>query len=214
MPSASRCAASTGSGSGIGRASAIRTSSSPAAATRRKWSARGRPRRRNPPGEPRPRGSPRGDDVGDAKPPARLRDTGDLGEGARLVGHEVRHTLRDHAAERAALDGQMLDLAEAEPDIVEPELAGVGADPGDRLGCRVDADDPTGLADLVAGEEDVVAGTAAERGRRLATRLSPAQAPLPRRSAEARQPQGDRARAGRDGGRACPGGPPGRRGRP
>jgi hypothetical protein len=56
----------------------------------------------------------------------------------------------------------MLDLTEAELDMVEPELARIGAGSGDHLGCRVDAFEPIGLADLVAGDEDVVAGPATE----------------------------------------------------
>ena len=85
----------------------------------------------------------RGDDVGDAEPPARPEYPEHLGESRRLVGQQVQHAVADDHVDAARLDRQVLDLAQAGLDVGEAKLLGVGARLGDHVGRHVHPDHPT-----------------------------------------------------------------------
>ena len=96
-----------------------------------------------------------GDDIADADPPAGSKDAGDLAEDRRLVGREVDDAVADHDVDRRRGEGDRLDRAADEFDVVDARVGGIPDGESQHLVGHVDAEG-TARGTHTTGREDHV----------------------------------------------------------
>ena len=90
---------------------------------------------------------------------ARLEDAKHLFEGTTLVRDEVQHAVADDDIGSVGYDGNVLDIAESELNVVEAKLVGILACFIDHLRRHIDADHLARFTSNCTCDEGIVART-------------------------------------------------------